>query len=397
MSNTEKVLAVSKTPSVALIVPAYLPESYGGAVQQTRKLAVALTDRRLNVTIIAPRTSSSTPRTELKDGLDIRRIRVRSLPNLGGRHFLSFVWWSIRICWWLWRNRNSYDIIHIVHGRLHAVGAVLGARLTGKPVLIKFGRGGEHFDLDLVHKKRLFGRQFASIIKRHTTGFIANSAQMIADLERHNIEEARVHRIPNGVVIPEISGMHGNPAKSETVFLYMGRFDTEKALDFMLRSFKTAAASAPARLMLVGDGPLKPELEQLAQDIGISSRVTFTGVLEDVTPALKSADFYLSTSVSEGMSNSLLEAMSYGVVPVVSRVSGVDDMVSDGVSGFVFEPGNEEGCGNAIAKALTLPPPAHEEMSQAARQTLAARFSMESVAERHIELYQSLCRMRNRA
>ncbi|MEQ8268829.1 MAG: glycosyltransferase [Parvibaculum sp.] len=376
-----------RTPHVILVLPTYLPESYGGAEQQSRKLAQALVARGMNVTLLAPRIAPETPTTERKDGVLIRRFRLTSLPNLGGRHFASFAWWSLRIAFWLWRNRQTYDVIHIIHGRLHAVGPVIGGRLADKPTLIKFGRGGEQFDIDTVKNKRLFGPQFAAIIRRWTTGFIANSAQMLVDLDRHGIGEERVHRIANGVVMPEIEERNAHVDTSETRFVYMGRLDREKALDLMIRGFAGLPSTAAARLVLVGEGPKQRELKALATDLGVASRVDFTGRLDDVAPALRAADFYLSTSFSEGMSNSLLEAMSYGVVPIVSRVSGVEDMVTEGGSGFLFEAGDIEGFKAALTRALALDDPGYAGMSRAARAVLAARFSMESVADQHVDLY----------
>ncbi len=64
-----------------------------------------------------------------------------------------------------------------------------------------------------------------------------------------------------------------------------------------------------------------------------------------MTPYLREADVYLSTSLSEGMSNALLEAMSHAVMPVVSRVSGVGDVVEEGVTGLLFPPGDEAALG----------------------------------------------------
>lgn len=375
-------------PHVVFVLPTYLPESYGGAEQQSRKLARALVDKGLRVTLLAPRIEAATLGTERTDGVLIKRFRLKSLPNLGGRYFFSFAWWSLCTAWWLWRNRHDYDVVHVVHGRLHAVGPVVGGKLAHKPTLIKFGRGGQQFDIDTVENKRLFGPQFAAIIKRHTTGFIANSKQMLADLERHGIGLERVHPIANGVVMPDFERARHTQEKREKCFVYMGRFDREKALDLMIRGF--AALPATARLVLVGEGPKQRELEACARDLGVASRVEFPGRVDDVAPALQAADFYLSTSLSEGMSNSLLEAMSYGVVPVVSRVSGVDDMVTDGESGFLFEAGDVAGFTAALQKALALDDESHARMSAAARAAVAARFSMESVADQHVRLYAQL-------
>ena len=95
------------------------------------------------------------------------------------------------------------------------------------------------------------------------------------------------------------------------------------------------------------------------QRLGLGEQVLLRPPVADVGPLLRDADFHVSTSLSEGMSNALLEAMSWGVPAVVSRVSGVPDIVADGVSGLVFAPGDESGyvaalrgCGRAVAVAV---------------------------------------------
>ena len=229
-----------------LVLPTYLPETFGGAEQQSRKFTATLAARGVRVTLLAPRVAADTPPREVRDGVEIIRFRLGNLPNLGGRHFPSFALWSLRLAWWLWRQRAGYDVVHIIHGRLHAVGPLVGAKLAKRPALIKFGRGGKQFDIDTVRNKRLLGPQFAALIRKLTTGFIANSAQMIEDVKRHGIEAARVHAIPNGVIMLE---MEGNAERSgaDCTFLFMGRLDREKAIDTMLgprrRLFLTVSKS----------------------------------------------------------------------------------------------------------------------------------------------------------
>src|SRR5512134_3983002 len=140
---------------VVMVLPTYLPESFGGAEQQCRKLCRALDDLGVEVTIVAPRLHASTAAREVHGRTTIERLRVRRAPNLGGRHLASFLAWSIKLARWLYTERHRYDVIHVVHGRLHAVPAAVAGRLLGKPTIIKIGRGGAHFDLKIVREKRL--------------------------------------------------------------------------------------------------------------------------------------------------------------------------------------------------------------------------------------------------
>jgi Glycosyl transferase 4-like domain len=124
---TASALSDSKpaAPRVVMILPAYLPESFGGAEQQTRRFAQALAHRGAAVTLLAPRLERRTPAREREGPVVVRRFHLRAAPNLGGRHFDSFLWWSVCVFAWLWRNRRSYDVIYVVHGRLHAFPAAI--------------------------------------------------------------------------------------------------------------------------------------------------------------------------------------------------------------------------------------------------------------------------------
>jgi glycosyltransferase involved in cell wall biosynthesis len=372
-----------------MVLPAYLPETFGGAEHQTRRFAQALARRGAAVTLLAPRLERGTPARASEGPVVVRRFRLRAAPNLGGRHFASFAWWCLCICSWLWRNRRSYDLIYVVHGRLHAFPATFGGRWLGKPVVVKPGRGGEtHFDLSVVHHKRLAGAFFARAIVGNTAAWVANSRQITADLSRWGVPPERVYTIPNGIDVPD----RGRAESRNGVihFVSMGRLDADKAVDQTIRAFAALAPEAPARLTVLGDGPCRQELEALSRRLGQDRRIRFPGAVADVLPYLKEADVYLSSSVSEGMSNALLEAMSSGVMAVVSRVSGADELVEEGVSGFLFPAGDETALATRLEEALAMTFERRRAMGEAAREVVRARFSLEEVVDRHLKLYRDL-------
>jgi glycosyltransferase involved in cell wall biosynthesis len=379
-------------PRVIMILPAYLPESFGGAEKQTRRFAQALAHRGAAVTLLAPRLERRTPAREREGPVVVRRFRLRAAPNLGGRHLDSFLWWCVCICAWLWRNRRAYDVIYVVHGRLHAFPAAIAGTWLGKPVVVKPGRGGEaHFDLSVVNRKRLLGSLFARGIARNTTAWIANSEAIVVDLTRWGVPSERVHAIPNGIDIP--GSARRQPRNGVVHFLSMGRLDAEKAVDQTIRAFAALPADTPARLTILGDGPCREELEALSLRLGQEKRIVFTGAVADVTPYLREADVYLSTSVSEGMSNALLEAMSHAVMPVVSRVSGVADVVEEGVAGLVFLPGDESALARRLEESLAMTREHRRATGEAARAAVR-RFSLDRVVVLHLSLYRRLIESR---
>lgn len=377
-----------------MIVPTYLPESFGGAEQQCRKLCSALDGLGLDVTIVAPRLQADTVRQETHGRTRIQRLRVRRAPNLGGRHMASFLVWSAKLAWWLTTRRQQYDVIHVIHGRLHAVPAAIAGYALEKPTLIKLGRGGSHFDLRVVKEKRLGGRLFWRAVNKLPTGFIANSKEIVDDLRADGIQDVRIHRLPNGVELPSAAMRRRDRVFGEphVQFLYIGRLDREKALDRMIEGFAKLGPDTRARLQLVGDGACRAQLRAQVDRLNLNAIVEILPPVADVGPLLHQADFHVSTSISEGMSNALLESMSWGTPPVVSRVSGVDDIVRQDTSGLVFQPGDDEAFVTTLRRAISMTPDQWQAMSNAAFDTARERFSIEGVAVRHVAIYRSLMR-----
>ena len=376
----------------AMILPTYLPESFGGMEQQCRKLSHALARLGVRVTILAPRLHSTTPRVEQDGKVSIRRFRVGKAPNLGGRYFGSLLLWSAGVLAWLWAHRSTVDVLHIFHGRLHALPGVLGGALLGKPTLVKIGRGGEHFDLSLVRGKRLLGPLAYRTLLKHTSGYIANSREIVDDLLAHDVPPERILAVPNGVEIPDTgSGDVSGPTDGSGPgrYVYLGRLDPEKRIDLMLKGFARFSDSS-ARLTIVGEGECRTELERLASELGLQARVAFPGRTDDVSKYLRCAHFYLSTSASEGMSNALLEAMSFGVVPLVSEVSGAKDILDHGRSGFLFEPDNLDDFVAKLELMRSTTATTYRAMSDASRESIRQRFGIERIADQHLHIYRTV-------
>jgi glycosyltransferase involved in cell wall biosynthesis len=146
-----------------------------------------------------------------------------------------------------------------------------------------------------------------------------------------------------------------------------------------------------ARLMLVGDGPLRAPLESQAAALGIGHAVTFTGLLDDVRPVLACLDvFALPSLYVETFSNAALEAMAMGVPVILSRIGGADEMIRDGIEGLLIEPHTIEELLAEKLRALAVDPVSRRTMGECARRRVACEFSLERMVERYASAIERL-------
>lgn len=131
---------------------------------------------------------------------------------------------------------------------------------------------------------------------------------------------------------------------SKLLCTFVGRLGKEKAIDVLLELWKeNISPEDQMHLLIVGDGPYKDEFEALSVKLGITDQVTFTGAVphEKLPPYFAACDVYLTASLSEMYSISMLEGMAAGL-PAVQRLDPDNrDQIKDGVNGFVFESGKE--------------------------------------------------------
>ena len=121
----------------------------------------------------------------------------------------------------------------------------------------------------------------------------------------------------------------------------------------LLRAFAVVCETIDGvDLVLAGDGQLRSDLERLAIELGIASRVQFLGVRRDVPDLLRAADVFALTSVSEGASITVLEAMASGVACVLTGVGGNPELVRDGLDGLLVPRGDHQSAAAALLKLL---------------------------------------------
>jgi len=144
-------------------------------------------------------------------------------------------------------------------------------------------------------------------------------------------------------------------------------------------------------IVLAGDGRLRPELEKMANDLGISASVHFLGERRDIPAVLASLDISVLTSFSESLPNAILEAMAAGLPVVSTRVGGSPEVVRDGETGFLVDSGNDAQLVEAL-RALLQNESLRKQFGAQGRDAARAQFGIASVQKQYEDLYTATLR-----
>lgn len=376
---------------VVMLVNEFPPLPVGGAERQAERLSGWLAARGWNVSVLT-RGAASLPSRETRDGFEILRVRPRGPGKLKS---LTFVLGAL---WTLFRRRNDYKILHAHLSFGPAFAAVIAARLLGKRVIVKLGNSGEFGDIR-VSQKTLRGRVRLFALRRWADAVIALDDAMKTEALEAGFDPRRLRRMNNGIEFASFSSTRTkDEAKSslgldgKIVVMFMGRLSEQKSLPTLLNAFSAARKNSPAlHLLLLGDGPSRPDLEFQAEKLGITANVTFAGSQRDVRPYLEAADIFALPSVSEGISNALLEAMSAGLACVATPVGGNAEVLDNGACGVLLPPRDESAWAAALAE-LGNDSQRREHLGAAARSRVRERYDFSVVGGQYESLYRELTR-----
>jgi glycosyltransferase involved in cell wall biosynthesis len=184
---------------------------------------------------------------------------------------------------------------------------------------------------------------------------------------------------------PELARSLGVPVTAPLV-VQVGNFKPQKApLDFVRMAARVASRVPSVRFVMVGDGALRPAVEALAHSLGIDNLLVCAGWRDDVDQILAAARVVTLTSRHEGLPRALVEARASGVPVVATAVDGTPEIVADGVTGFLVQPGDIEGLADAVGRLLT-DDSVHRRLSLASRQRLE-EFDIDRMVRQQEELY----------
>ncbi|WJW74457.1 TIGR03088 family PEP-CTERM/XrtA system glycosyltransferase [Thiohalobacter sp. IOR34] len=285
----------------------------------------------------------------------------------------------------------------IVHSRnLAALEAQLPALLAGVPCRLHGEHGWDVQDLD--------GRRYRWL-KRALRPLVSHYIALSQELESYlhdviGVRKTRLSRILNGVdterfhppgsARPDVLPAGFRTAES-LVIGTVGRMEAVKDQVTLARAFIELAAQRPdlrrrLRLVMVGDGSRKPQLEGLLREAGLLEQAWLPGARDDVPELMRALDVFVLPSLAEGISNTIMEAMASGLPVVATAVGGNAELVEDGSSGYLVPAADPVAMAEALA-AYAEDPARREAHGRAARERAVRDFSLERMVAEYLAVY----------
>jgi glycosyltransferase involved in cell wall biosynthesis len=385
-----------------------------GGAQENTLLTVAHLDRtRYEVTLASGPTAGPEGSLEARIPPDVRFVRI---PHLVREPHLARDATALRRLWALVR-RDRYHIVHTHTTKAGLLGRV-AARLCGTAVVVHTPHGhafhgylGGTGSRALVWTERMLARWTDRIVCLTEAERTDHLRYRIAPPERFEV-------IPSGVDLARFEAArtqstraleegegtgahHGPAATSAAARLSLGlppegplvgcvaRLVPVKGVRYLLEAVPAIRAAVPgARVVFVGDGPLREEMEQAARAQGLDGAAVFMGLRDDVPALLPRFDVAVLPSLNEGQGRAAVEALAAGVPVVASRVSGLQDVVQDGATGRLVAPGDAGALAQAVI-GLLRDPALRRSMSARARASVAA-YDVRVMIKRLDDLYRRL-------
>ncbi|MCB0132026.1 MAG: glycosyltransferase [Caldilineaceae bacterium] len=337
------------------------------------------------------------------DGTDaenaqLARLAAQGVPVFGvqerdtGHDLLSRYWQAIA--------KFKPDIVNSHSERGDALNWLAGTLHASRP------RGVQTVHIDLQwYTRPTFGWIFTNLI---APGFfaaqVAVSSRIQEILNRKvgaRLLNRRAHRFFNGVDADLFAGPTASvpsPSLESTLsgqgpmLGIVGRLTEQKGVTYALEALALVLRERPARLLIIGSGPLEEALHAHAAHLGISDSVFFLGWRDDVGTLLPQLDLMVSASLWEGLPTVLLEAMAADVPVVATHVSGSSELVTDGETGWLVPARDPDQLAAAIL--ATLADPQRATAMAAAARARAGQFTIQHTARQYENLYREIARKR---
>jgi glycosyltransferase involved in cell wall biosynthesis len=274
--------------------------------------------------------------------------------------------------------------------------AALAKGLCGLRPRLILTEHGRHYPDKVSPLRRAVNRLVLDHLADAVTACCRFSAEGLSKVD--GFAGRRIEVIENGIEVDRYGPATNKQTAKEKVgldadrqyIIHVARHHPVKDQPTLLRGFAATAPGLPGvDLLMVGDGPLRAELENLAVGLRISERVRFLGIRTDIPDLMRAADVFALTSVSEAASLTLLEAMASGLPAVVTDVGGNPEIVRHEREGLLFPRGDAAGCADAFRR-LFRDPELAASLGPAGRRRAQDRYRLDRTVGHYHDLYRRL-------
>ena len=376
----------------------YPPAIYGGGEYIFYQYAKELAKRGHNITTIAQRLNG-TLNFEQIDGIKVFRtgssieyhgvLPVSMMRN--SNYLMSAVSKGVNIM-----AKNQIDVIHS-NTYIPALAGCICAQIFRKPHIITF------HDVYFLRREAFWGSWSSQsnssglvslagssvekvLLKLPNTVYHTVSETSKEDLVYSKVKDVIV--VPNGIDISEYS--NENEVKTDDFqVVFIGRLVFYKNLDTVIKAFKKVASKIPkAKLVVIGDGPMRSDWTELVTTLGLREHVTFAGNIshDEKLRILNKSSFLVFPSVIEGFGIVILEAFACNKPVLVSEVKPLTEIVGNGQDGYFVAPFDVEAWADKIVDLLSAPKKVAE-MGVRGRKKVEDNYTIAKVVDKLEELY----------
>jgi sugar transferase (PEP-CTERM/EpsH1 system associated) len=328
-----------------------------------------------------------TEATEFRQRIERSDVEIIECHKPSGKHLPTYlkVYNEIR--------RIRPDIVHTRN--LGAVDMAWAAWLAGTPARIHSEHGWTATDpLGQSRKYRFLRRICDPAISRYVA--VSNDIGRWMT-ETLGIEHQKIETIPNGVdtcrFVPAAqAGNEIDPLTArKIVFGTLGRQEPIKALDVFINALRILVESRPSlrsqiRVVMAGDGPDHRRYVEMVRELGLEDTVEFPGIARDVPALLRQFDFFVQPSLNEGISNTVLEAMTSGLPVIATSVGGNPELIRNNKEGRLVKAGDVMELRDALEEYVTSRS-LRQERGHAARNRAVSCFSLDAMTRKYADLY----------
>lgn len=341
----------------------------------------------------------------IQPSLTVRGVDIYRLPTWGPIQSIRSRVLGFSVAWFLIRNRRQYDIIHLVGTAWHTPFSIILAKLLGKKTVVEMVLLGSD-DPETIANRR-FGKINLAVWQR-ADKIASLSPALTESCRRMDIAEDKVVVIPVGVDVTRFCPVDGESKRTlrqnlllpqqGKIVLFVGGIIKRKGVDLLIDAWSLVSQIAPdAHLVCVGSIAFSAESrifyeeqKQKIVDYHLQNRIIFTGRINNIVDYYQAADVFVLPSLTEGLPNSVLEAMACKLPPVMSDIPGISrSIIRTEDEGIVFEERTPQTLADALLVFLQ-DDGRRSEVGHNARKRILEAYSLTYRTEQYKALYKEL-------